>query len=260
MELRQVADDRIGPLAHADPRSSAASLAAGAAVWEIAARVWGTLPPFSVVLLTLFELLRGDVLLPALATSLASLVIGFSGAAIGGVTIGLVIGRSRTVEHLVGLYLDAAMSAPTLIYVPLLFALFGVSRASQVAVVFAYAFFIIVTTTSAAVKQLDHRLIDMARSLGATDRQLLWRVALPSARPMVLTGLSLGVTRAVKGMVVGEMVIALSGVGALLRTSGARFDMAQTLALLLVIVLVSVTCNGLVGRAGRAWIDRGSGS
>ncbi len=256
MESSQGADQPLGAAAPADWRTSLTALAAGAVVWELTARLSVALPPFSVVVGTLIELLRGDVLLPALATSLASLAVGFSCAAAAGLTLGLVLGRSRTAEHLSDVYLDAVMSAPTLIYVPFLFALFGVSRASQVAVVFAYAFFIIVTTTSAAVKQMDRRLIDMARAFGATDRQILWRVALPAARPMVLIGLSLGVTRAVKGMVVGEMVIALSGVGALLRASAARFDLAQTLALLLVVVIVSAACNLLVGRAGRALIDR----
>lgn len=249
MGTRQDADDER------DWRTSVAALIAGAIIWEGLSWVSGRGPSCSHVVLTLVALVRSGVLLPALLTSLASLVVGFVAAATLGVTVGLIIGRSVVAERLVDVYLDAAMAAPTLIYVPVLFALFGVSRASQVAVVFAYAFFIIVTTSSAAVRAVDARLVDMAQTFGATRRQMLWSVALPAARPLVLTGLSLGVTRAVKGMVVGEMVIALSGIGALLRAAGARFDMADTLALLLAIVLVSVVCNLLVGRIGRAVID-----
>lgn len=238
-----------------DARTTVVSLGVGAAIWELVARVSDRLPSLGVVLSELVELTRTGVLMPSLAASLASLAIGLIAAAVVGVFLGVLIGRWRTIEHLVDVYLDAVMSAPTLIYVPILFALFGVSRASQVAVVFAYAFFIIVTTTSAAVRGVDMRLVDMARAFGASERQLFWTVVLPASRATMLTGLSLGATRAVKGMVVGEMVIALSGLGALLRTASARVDVERTLALLLVILVVSVCSHFVVGRLGRAWID-----
>lgn len=220
-----------------------ASLAAGLAVWEALPRVGGPVPPFSRVIATTVAMAREGALVEALATSLLALAVGFAAAAAAGLTAGVVIGRSRTIERMADVYLDAVMSAPTLIYVPVLFALFGVSRASQVAVVFIYAVFVIVETTSAGVRAADARLVDMARVFGADDRQVLTRVALPAAAPLVLTGLSLGLTRAVKGMVVGEMVISLSGLGAMLRARGARFDLDGMLALLLVVVLVSAVCN-----------------
>jgi NitT/TauT family transport system permease protein len=239
-----------------------ASLGLGALAWEIAASTSGRfpLPALSDVITTTVELATQGMLLPALRASLFGLAIGYAAAALIGVLLGAAIGLSRTVEHLVDVYLDAIMSAPTLIYVPVFFALFGVSRASQIAVVFAYAFFVIVETTAAGVRATDRRLVDMARSFGAGRRQVLARVALPSAAPFVLTGLSLGMTRAVTGMVVGEMVIALTGLGAMLRTRGARFDLEGVLSLLLVIVVVSVLCNAAVDEVGRRLVRRASGA
>lgn len=229
------------------------SLGAGAAAWEMTAGLVGRfpLPAPSAVVLAAVAMARDGGLLQAVAASLGSLVLGFLGAAVLGVGLGVLIGRSLTVERMLDIYLDAVMSAPTLVYVPVLFALFGVSRASQVAVVFAYAFFVIVETTSAGVKQTDGRLIDMARAFGASEQQVFTAIELPAAAPFVLTGLGLGMTRAVKGMVVGEMVIALSGLGAMLRSRGARFDLEGVLALLLVIVIVSVVCNLAVQALGR---------
>jgi NitT/TauT family transport system permease protein len=228
------------------------SLGAGAAAWEMTARLVGRfpLPAPSAVVLAAVAMARDGGLLLAVAASLGSLVLGFLGAAVLGVGLGVLIGRSLTVERMLDIYLDAVMSAPTLVYVPVLFALFGASRASQVAVVFAYAFFVIVETTSAGVKQTDGRLIDMARAFGASEQQVFTAIELPAAAPFVLTGLGLGMTRAVKGMVVGEMVIALSGLGAMLRSRGARFDLEGVLALLLVIVMVSVVCNLAVQALG----------
>ena len=165
--------------------------------------------------------------------------------------------RSYTVEHMTGIYFDALMAAPTLIYVPVLFAVFGVTRGAQVATVFIYAVFVITATTSSGIKAVDRRLIEMARAFGATERQVLVASAASGIGALRARRLRLGTMRAVKGMVVGEMIIALSGLGALLKAYGAQFDMRGVLAVLLVIVLVSIASNvagrTLVGASVPGW-------
>lgn len=238
-----------------------ASLAAGAVLWQVVSTVGGrsAVPPLSDVLATLMTMAREGGLTDALAASAVGLVAGFGLAAVIGVTVGALLGRVTALDRMTDIYLDAVMSAPTLVYVPVLFAAFGVSRVSQVAVVFLYAVFVIVETTAAGVRAVDRKLLDMARAFGATERQAFTRVALPAAAPFVVTGVSLGLTRAVKGMVVGEMVIALSGLGAMLRARGARFDLEGVLALLLVVVFVSVACNAVISAAGRRLLARTGG-
>jgi NitT/TauT family transport system permease protein len=235
-----------------------ASLGAGGALWHVAATHIDRFPlPAPVdVGRAAMVLVREARLLEALATSIMGLVAGFTAAVIVGLAAGLLIGRSRTLEQMTDVYLDAIMAAPTLIYVPVLFAIFGVTHATQTAVVFLYAVFVIIETTSAGVRTVDPRLIDMARTLGASESQIFARIVLPAAAPSVLTGLSLGVTRAVKGMVVGEMVVALSGLGAILRGRGARFDLDGVLAILLVVVVVSTVCNIGVQMIGRRALPR----
>jgi len=236
-------DDPIAEAAGGWP--AIASLAAGAALWHVAATRVDRfpLPAPADVARAAMVMVREGRLLEALATSLAGLAAGFTAAVVVGLAAGLLIGRSRTAEQMTDVYLDAIMAAPTLIYVPLLFAIFGVAHATQTAVVFLYAVFVIIETTSAGVRAVDMRLIDMARTLGASESQIFARIVLPAAAPSILTGLNLGVTRAVKGMVVGEMVVALSGLGAILRARGARFDLDGVLAILLVVVVVSTICN-----------------
>jgi NitT/TauT family transport system permease protein len=223
----------------------ALAIIGGLAVWQIAAmmadRPW--LPPLSSVTATLALMAEEGDLGRAIAASLLSLVIGYPAAAAAGIAVGALMGRSYIVRHSMDIYFDAAMAAPTLIYVPVLFALFGVSRASQVAVVFAYAFFVVAAMTEAGIRGVDQRLVDMSRAFGASERQVFQRIALPAALPSVLTGLRLGAARAVKGMVVGEMVIALSGLGARLKASGGRFDMTGVLAVLLVVLAISLSVN-----------------
>jgi NitT/TauT family transport system permease protein len=228
-------------------------VAVGLLLWEAASRGLGSrlLPSFSSVAAAVWQMARHGALLPALAASLGSLAAGLLAAIVLGVGAGLCMARSDIVEHAVEMYFDALMAAPTLVYVPVLFALFGVTRLTQVVVIFLYGFFVIAATTLTGIRAVDRRLVDMARAFGASERQIFWTVALPAAGPFALSGLRLGTMRAVKGMVVGEMIIALSGLGALLKTSGAQFDLTRVLAVLLVIVVVSLAANLFVAALAR---------
>ena len=136
------------------------------------------------------------------------------------------------------------LAAPNLVFVPILAALLGVGRPTQVAVVFLYAFFPVTATTAAAIRLADSALVEMARAFGAGGRQLFWKVLVPGSTPMILTGLRIGMVRAVKGMITGEMLVAVSGLGALARIYGSRFDAERALAVLLVIVAVAARRSG----------------
>ncbi|MGH2628777.1 MAG: ABC transporter permease [Anaerolineales bacterium] len=224
------------------------SLLGGIAAWEIAGRTLGLafLPPFSAVVSAGAELVGSAEVRRHLGVSLVSLTIGF-GLAVGlGLPAGAVMGRFRKIEHFFDLYLHALLATPSLIYIPILFAWFGVGRATQMAVIFLYAFFVIVANTMAGVRSGDAGLAEMARSFGAGGRQVFFRVVLPGALPLVMAGLRLGMARAMKGMINGEMFIALMGLGALIRTYGGRFDSVRVLGVLLLIVTVAVLGVGLV--------------
>ena len=155
--------------------------------------------PFSTVFVTSVRLLSKSDVQAHLLASVSSLLIGFSLSTFFGVTVGALMGRYRTVEHLLDLYLDAFLASPSLIYVPILFAFFGVGRATQIGVVFLYSFFVIVAYTMTGVRSVDKALIEMARSFGANEGHLFSKITLPAAFPSILTGLRIAAGRAVKG-------------------------------------------------------------
>ena len=223
-------------------RDRVISFLAGLAAWELVAWIaeFPFLPRFSSVLVAAAQLVSGGTVLGPLLASLASLVAGFGGAAVAGVAIGAAMGRYRTVEHLLDLYVYALLATPTLIYVPVLFTLFGVSRGSQVAVVFLYAFPFIADATYLAVRSADRTLLDMAWSFGATDRQVFWRVVVPGAWPRIVAALRIGIGRGVRGMINGEMLIALVGLGAQIRTYGNRFEIDKLFGILLIVLLIGI--------------------
>jgi ABC-type nitrate/sulfonate/bicarbonate transport system permease component len=223
-------------------------------------RLWSIpfLPPVSAVLQAAAELIASGQILRYLAASSLALLLGYVLAAVVGVGIGLLMGRYRRVEYTLDLYINALLATPKIVLVPVLFAIFGTGRGVQVAIVFLNAFFIIVINTMSAIRTVDPSYLEMARSFGATERQIFTRVLLPGSLPLTMAGLRLGMGRAVKGMINGEMFIVVFGLGGLLRTYGSRFDAENVFAILLVVVGVALACTAAVQAIERAvtrWME-----
>lgn len=234
-------------------QSTLLSLLGGILIWEIAGQLvhFAFLPPFSQVLTATWRMLLSGEILSNLGSSLAALAVGYGLAVIIGIPVGVLMGRYRTVEYLVDPYINALLATPSLLYVPLFFGIFGISRVTEIAVVFIYAVLIIIVMCRTGVRQVDATLPEMARTFGASDQQIFTRVLIPAALPMIMAGLRLGMGRAVRGMINGEMLIVLVGLGALLRQYGSRFDAASVFGILLVIVTVAVVCTSAI-----QWLER----
>ncbi len=227
---------------------TAVSLVALAVAWELIGRgfQFPFFPPLSTVLATLRRLSDQGIIWASLVASLRSLAIGFGTALVFGLVVGALMGRYRWIDHLIGIYVQLLVFAPSIVFAPIFFTLFGLSDITRIAVVFLYAAFIMAVNTATAVRQANRDLIEMATVFGAGERQLLTRVIIPSALPLILAGVRLGAGRAVKGMINGEAFIALVGLGALVETYGGQFAADKVLALLIVIVGLAVLVTALV--------------
>ena len=234
------------PIREGRPQSVSLLILLGS--WEILGRLldFAFLPAFSIVLQACWQMIASGEILNSLMASLLSLAGGYGLAAFLGLLLGSLMGRYRKIEYLMDVYLNAFLASPTLIWVPILFVFFGVGRMSQVAVVFLYSFWLIVANTITGIRTVDGTLVEMARSFGANERQLFRKVILPGALPLIMAGLRIGMGRAVKGMINGEMFIALIGLGALIKTYGGQFNAAKVLGVLLVIIAVAIVTTSLV--------------
>lgn len=232
----------------------AASLVAAVVIWEIVGRVAAPafLPPFSAVVAALVRLVATGQIVGHLARSLVGLAAGYALATCVGIGAGALMGRFDGVGRLSAPWLNALLAAPSLLFVPVLYTIFGTGRITQVGAVFFAAVFVITATTEAGVRATSPRLLEMAAAFGASPRDLFWRVRWPAARPLVAVGLRVGVLSAVKGMVNGEMFVAIFGLGGLIRTFGARFDPAGVLAVVLVVQAVALACVAVLSRIFRS--------
>jgi len=219
-----------------------------ALLWEIVGRSLDTIliPPLSKIASAWLRLLMNGKLLENLVMSLGTLAAGFFLAVILGIFIGVLMGRFRPIEHFLDLYINALMSAPMIAFVPLLIMWLGLGVESRIAVVFLFAFFVIVINTLTGVKQVDRILVEMARSFGAKELEIFFKVMLPAAMPAIMAGVSLGMGRAVKGMVTAEMLLTLTGVGAMIMQYGSAFATDSLFAVILTILIVAMIAIRLV--------------
>ena len=225
-----------------------ASLVLVLVLWEAAGRMADTLvlPPLSAVATALWQFILDGTLVRATAVSLGALALGMLLSIVGGVVIGALMGRYRAVEYALGVYVDAAMSAPMIAFVPLFILLFGIGYPTRVITVIIFAIFPIIINTFAGVRSVDPSLVQMARSFGANERQLFWQVRLPGAFPLMASGIRLGTSRGVKGVVNGEVLIAVVGLGGLVNQYGNAFSMDALYAIIIYLVAAAMILLFLV--------------
>ena len=206
-------------------------LSIGALFWEVIGRIWDVsfFPPLSDVLIRLAELaaVEGKII-ENLRGSLTNLAIGYGIAVVVGVGVGMLMGAYRRVEMALDVYVYAMLTAPSLVFAPIFFAVFGLKQIQLtiLSIIILYSIWIIIVNTAAAIRMVPTPLVEMGRSLCATERQLFFKIILPSALPLIFAGLRLAMGRAVKGMINGEMFIIAVGMGGVVISAGRRFDAA----------------------------------
>lgn len=224
-----------------------------ALLWEISGRALESslIPPLTQIGAAWWKLLASGKLLSNLAMSLVTLAAGFFLAVLVGIIVGVLMGRFRAVEHFLDLYVNSLMSAPATAFVPVLILWFGLGVESRIAVVFLFAVFVVIVNTMTGVKQVDSVFVEMARSFGAKEKEIFFKVVLPAAMPAIMAGVRLGMGRAVKGMVTAEMLLTLTGIGAMIMQYGSAFATDSLFAVILTVLLIAMVATQLV-----QWLDR----
>ena len=184
---------------------------------------------------------------PHALRTLVEVLLGFGVGAGLAVVTGYVLARLPLAERLLSPYLVAAQAIPILTIAPLLALWFGPGITAKVVICALIVFFPVAIATMVGVRAVDDRLLELARSLRATRRQIVTTLEIPAALPAIFGGLRVGVTLAVVGAIVGEWAGADRGLGLLLNIArGSRFDIPLLFATLLTIALMGVVLYGIV--------------
>jgi NitT/TauT family transport system permease protein len=225
------------------------SLCAFAGLWEFFGRdvnpIFGSYP--SAIAVAFWTLVRNGQLAAALNESLRPFVAGYGLAILIGVPLGLVIGRFRTMESAVGIYITAGYAMPLVALVPLLVLWLGLGFAVKAAVVLLMSVFPICINTWLGVTAVSKNLIEVGKSFVASDATILRRIVLPATLPYIMAGIRLAVGRAVVGMVIAEFFTTISGLGAIIINSANNFDTATMFVPVIFLMVMATGLNALIG-------------
>lgn len=219
--------------------------------WAVSA---GLIDPFffsqpSAIWNFLVEEIRDGSIWPHVVVTLRETLVGFALGAAAGVAAGIVRMQFPFVAGVSDPFLTILNVLPRVALAPMFIIWFGVGEGSKVALAVSLVFFIMMLNTEAGIRSLDRELILTMRALGATDRQLFWKVMLPGAVPAIFGGMRLGVVYALLAVVVGEMISARMGLGQRIAFYAASFRAEGVLGTILVLAMIGLSLNFVVARA-----------
>jgi NitT/TauT family transport system permease protein len=207
------------------------------ALWEIVGRLGlvSLLPPFTEVLSAFDEVVGTETFAEAAWITLQAFLIGMALSLVIGIGVGILMGTSRAVGSLMGMWVNIFESSPLTAVVPALMALLGFGLPTMIVTVFLFSVWVIALDTQVGVERVNPSLVEMGRSFGASRRALYLQIVLRAALPELLAGIRLGVIRGLKGVVIGQLLIAVLGVGYLFELYSRNFLMPQFWALLIML-------------------------
>jgi NitT/TauT family transport system permease protein len=241
-----------------DIRATIVGLLVGAVVWQLVAlaldKNW--LPTFTTIAGRVGDLLADSAFRSELLSSISSMLVGFALAVLVGLAVGMAMGLNTLARYAFNIYVDVLLFIPPVVVTPVFFAIFGLSNSSVLAIIFIFSAPIIAATTKSALMTVDRGIIDAAASFGANRWQSAFLVVFRAALPMIFTGLHLGIGRAVKGMIIGQLILAVVGIGAYEARFQQAFDSVGLWSIAVIIVIVAIVFSWVVhfvDRLVNAW-------
>ncbi len=194
----------------------------------------------SAVATSFVKIVQDGSLAPAFLRAMEVLAVGFGLAAVVGIAVGVLMGRSQTADRVLSPYVNFFQATPLIALVPLIVIWFGIGFVAEVAVTFLLAVWSIIVNTSEGVRNTPDTLLDMARVYHTTERSVIRNIAMPYAVPFIFAGLRIALAKALIGVIIAEMDVSLAGLGGLIQNFGDAFETAQLMAAIITSSLVGV--------------------
>ena len=210
--------------------------------WEIAGRVPVSyaFPTFFESMAALARMTMDGTIFAAYAETLKPLVVGVAISAVFGIIIGLWVGLSDRFDWLFSPIFIVMQAAPLAALIPLLVMAYGIGLTSKVFVVSIMAMPVIVLNTSATVRNTPVSMKEMARSFMGSDLDVILKIIIPAASPVIFAGLRLGISAGFIGAILSELKITPSGVGDIITYSRSIADYPSMYAAIFSIILLAV--------------------
>ncbi len=219
-------------------------------IWEAVSRS-GVWPPYlfpspSEVFQAFVFGLKDHSFILAMTVSIQRILIGYSISLILGISLGLMIGRFKVLDETIGSLILSLQVLPSICWLPLAILWFGLSEQAIQFVVVMGAFLSIAIATDSGIKNIPPIYVRAAKTMGIKGFSLYRRVVLPAAFPSILTGMKLGWSFAWRSLMAGELLFVSVGLGHLLQTGRELHDIAQVVAVMIMIVIIGLFFDRLI--------------
>jgi ABC-type nitrate/sulfonate/bicarbonate transport system permease component len=210
--------------------------------WQLAAMNISALliPTPIAVVQALWKITLSGELLEAFWLSNQALLIGTTSAIVLGIPFGVLLGRSKVANRILGIYIDLDLATPSVALLPLIIMIFGLGLEARSIVVFTFSFPLIVAMVRSGSRTVDPRIIEMGQSFAPTTAQLWRKVLLPGMLPTLAGAMRVGVSRGVVGMIIVELTLVTVGLGGMIMEAQSLFRSDILFAGVLVVCLEGV--------------------
>lgn len=190
--------------------------------------------------------LQEPVFQAALAGSVRRMLIGYLLVMVLGITSGLLLGRFRFLDQMMGSLAVATHAIPGAAWVPLAILWFGLTETAVIFTILLGAVGIVTVQTDSGIRDVPPLLTRAARTMGAKGVRYFWFVVVPAAIPKIVDGLRLAWAFGWRALMAGELLTSISGLGQLLSQVAKAGQVDQLLAIMLLIALIGIAVDGLI--------------
>lgn len=224
-------------------------------VWELIVKLGFVEPyllsPPSAVVVTLIRLLISGDMPKHVSYSLYRALGGFALAALIAIPLGIAMGWSRQADDLCSPLVELFRPLPAVALIPVAILWLGIGNTSKISLIAFACFFPILLNTISGVRGVDVTLVKVARSMGASNREVLRRVMFPGALPSILVGLRISLAVSLIVLIVMEMIGSAYGVGYFIYSSKLTFRTDEMYAGILAIGIIGFSLNEIMMRISR---------
>lgn len=216
------------------------------------------LPPPLEIVEALFQIVTSDTFPRDLRTSAYEFGLGLGISILVGGTLGVLAGWYRPFDEMLRPIVIAVNSVPNLALIPIIILVFGIGTTSKIILVLLSCIVVMEMNTQAGVENVDRQLKRMARSFGATDRQMIKTVIVPGMIPFFMTGVRICVGKAVVAVAVAELFGSVAGLGNILIKAQSEMNMPVMYASVVLLTIIGIALTQSVVMLERAlsrWKD-----
>ena len=215
-------------------------------LWECTSKVFPSWPSATQVAGVLWVSFQDPGFQTALIGSARRMAIGYTLVVVIGISAGMLLGRFRFLDELMGSLAVATHAIPGAAWVPLAILWFGLTEQAVIFTIVLGAVGIVVVNTDSGIHDVPPPLVRAARTMGAKGLKFFWYVVVPAAAPKIVDGLRLAWAFGWRALMAGELIVSVSGLGHLVNVVARTRQIDRLLAIMVLIAIIGALIDGLI--------------